>query len=111
MPDDDSSGLTAFDLIAQQRHNPRCAARIEIACRLVRQNQGGLMHERTSDRATLNLATRKGPRKILRQRCDADSVQHLMHASCSVVSAYARETQGQTDVLLHGQVWQEIERL
>src|SRR6185437_3607975 len=89
----------------------RTVLRIEVARRLVRQNQLRIAHHRASHSYALLLSTRELRGFVLLPRPQVHELQHLAHASLALPTRYVLIEQRQLDVLEHREIVDEIEAL
>ena len=108
---DHADGGAAGVQFLEQIHDRFAVARIEVAGRFVRQEDGRLARERARDRDALLLAAGELARQMFRAMRHADALERFVHECFALARAHAAIGQRQFDVLVNGQVADEVEAL
>ena len=111
MGDENAGRALCLQLSAQQRHHAGGALRVEIAGRLVGQNEGRAMDERARDGDALQLPAGQFPRHAGAPRIHSDGIEHPGYARVRLVSSHADQCKRQRDVLRGRQVGQHVKCL
>ena len=85
----------------QQRHQLERTRRIEVAGRLVRNNQPRVIDKRARDRDALLLAARKVQGFFMRFFRQTNQIKHIRHAFLDCFPFCADCAHGERDVLIH----------
>ncbi len=97
--------------VADEGQDLLAGPRVEVAGRLVGEDQGGIDHQRARDRHALHLAARELVGPMAAAVPEPDQVERRLHALAHVARAAAVEEERQRDVLLGGIGGQEVEEL
>ena len=108
MRDQHQRGTGRAGLVAQHVQHAGRGGRIEVAGGFVRQQQPGLVHQRTGDRHALQLPTAQFLRQAGAQSGQPHRLEHLRHA-CGIRPL--QQQQRQAHVLRHVQVRQHVKGL
>ena len=108
---DDRRDALGPDDVPDEQHDPLPGLRVELAGRLVGEQQPRPVRERPGDRDPLLLAARELVRPVLRPLAEADELQQLGHARVALAGIRADEPQRHLDVLGRGQDRDQAERL
>ena len=87
MRDEQRRGVVVASPIIDDCEDARCSFGIEIAGRLIEQEQGGSVDQRACDRDALQLATRKHGGKFIAATRESDRCEHRVRA---LVDRFAR---------------------
>ena len=96
--------------LAQQRDDPARALRVEVAGRLVREHQGGLVDERPRDRHPLLLSPGEAVRKAALPAREPHPLEHRIDAPAGP-AVPAVELERQAQVLLDVEAGNQVEEL
>jgi hypothetical protein len=96
---------------ADQIEDHPAVFRIEIASRLVGEDQRGAMDDGAGDGDALHLAAGKLVREMCAAIAESDLLQHLSHARFDLAARHVRQRQRKGDVLEDVQRGDEIEEL
>src|SRR5437660_8618748 len=108
---DDDQRLAARVQRAEQVQDGLGGARVELAGRLVREQQRGLVHERARDRDALLLAPGERRRAVVHAVAEAHVAQHALGTGARVARRTPGVARGQRDVLARVEVRQQVEAL
>jgi hypothetical protein len=100
-----------LDHVAQERQHRRRAVRVEIAGRLVGEDQCRAMHQRARDRDPLQLASRELARPAAGALGEADCREHLAHPLVDHATGLPLQRERQRDILADGEIRQHVEGL
>ncbi len=99
MSNHDERPVRAFGNIPQELHHAAAGYVVEVACRLVANDQLRLMHQRARDRHALLLATAQLPRKRVKARAEINRFEYLLCTGFRVLASHAVNQQRNRDVL------------
>jgi hypothetical protein len=97
--------------VSEQGQDALAVIRIEVARRLVSDQQRGLVDECTRYRGTLHLAARHLLRIVMPAVADADAVGNTFRARFCLCDAHVIEKARQRDVVANRQGRQQVEKL
>ncbi len=97
--------------ILEEGHDRLAVARVEVARRLVGEQDAGLADQGAGDRHPLLLAPRELARKMARAVRHADLLQRLAHRLRPLRRLHAAVGERQLDVLVHREVADQVEAL
>src|SRR5207248_2833816 len=96
---------------SQKLHHRFTISRIQVARRLIRQQNAGLTADRASDRDTLLLTTGKLTGEMLGTMAHADAFKRFGHPFLSIARIHAAISQGQLNVFINRQIANQIKTL
>ena len=108
---DHADGGAVHVQLAQQFHHRFAAFRIEVAGRLVREQNDRLAGDRARDSDALLLAARELRRQMLRAMRHADALEGFGHALPPFLGQHAAVGERQLHVLEHRQIADQVEAL
>src|SRR5262245_37922864 len=97
--------------LAEQVHDLERQIGIEVAGRLVGEDDDGIVHERARDRDALLLAARELERKRVHPVLQPHPLEHLERAALLLRRRHPQDARHERDVLQHGLVRQQLEVL
>lgn len=106
MRDEDACGIRALDAVAQQAKDLGGALRVEIAGRLVGENESWSMNERAGDGNALHLAPREFARSRLTPTGKPHVTQRGFDARLPLGGRARQQNEGEADVVRHVEVVQ-----
>ena len=96
---------------AEHVHDVRAVAAVEVARRLVGEDQRRIVDERARDRDALLLAARELVGVLLRARVEPHELEHLAHSSGPAGARHLLIAQRQLDVLVDVEVGDQVKAL
>ena len=108
---DDRRHALGPDDVPDEQHDPLPGLRVELAGRLVGEQEPRPVRERPGDRHPLLLAARELVRAVLRPLAEADELEELGHAGVALSGIRPDEAERHLDVLGRGQDRDQAERL
>src|SRR5277367_2186346 len=108
---DHNDGRTRLADAGQKLHDSLPVGRIEIAGRLIGQDQFGTRHQRSGNGDTLLLSTGELLGQVTRAVGDSDALEHLGDPSFALAAGYPPVDQGHFDILGYIEIIDEIEAL
>lgn len=97
--------------VVNQRQDLLAGVGVQVAGRLVGQQDGRVDRQRPRDCDALALASRKLVGQMIHPMRELHQVQQVLHSRLDLVPGPAAQMQGNRDVLQAGERWQEIEEL
>src|SRR5436190_16961798 len=102
---------TALVQFLKKRHDGFAIARVEVARRFVGEKNGRLAREGACDRDPLLLTAGELTGQMLGAMAHADALQRFEHETFALTRSHAAISQRQFDVLINGEIANEIEAL
>jgi hypothetical protein len=109
--DDQRAGAARADRVGEQRQDAGGGRGVEIAGRLVGQDQRGIMNQRARDRDPLKLPARQVLREVPPAGAEPDHVEQRVGAGKPARPVARGERERERDILAQRQIGQDVERL